>query len=55
MAIIGANTDPMKYKKSVMSVKGKKIAPRVPMTVTAIARILPLIRPETVSPEMPAE
>ena len=53
--IIGANTEPMKYRKSVISASGRKIAPTVPMTVTATAASLPFTFAESDSPETPAE
>ena len=34
IAIIGANTEPIKYRKSVISANGRKTAPAVPITVT---------------------
>ena len=55
MAIIGAKTEPMKYRKSVISPRGRKIAPNVPMTVTATATHLPLILAERDSLEIPAD
>ena len=55
MAIIGANTDPMRYRKSVMLSIGYTIAAIVPMMVTAIAAYFPLILENTDSDEIPAE
>ena len=42
-AIMGANTLPIRYKKSVMSARGRMIAPSVPKAVTISATILPEI------------
>ena len=55
MAIIGANTEPIKYRKSVISARGRKIAPTVPIMVTATATHFPLILTDSDSLEIPAE
>ena len=55
IAIMGANTEPIKYRKSVISVSGRKIAPTAPMTVTATATHFPLIFDDSDSLEIPAE
>ena len=55
MAIIGANTEPIKYRKSVTSARGKKTAPAVPTMVTATANHLPFIFDDNDSLETPAE
>ena len=54
MAIIGANTEPIRYRKFVMSSIGKQMAQTVPMTVTMSAAYLPLIFFDRDSAEMPA-
>lgn len=43
IAIIGANTDPIRYKNPVISSIGNTIAPKVPITVTATATHLNFI------------
>ena len=52
---MGANTEPMRYRKFVMSSMGQIIAAAVPITVTIMAAVLPLIFFEMVSQETPAE
>ena len=54
MAIIGANTEPIRYRKFVMSSIGKQMAQTVPMTVTMSAAYLRLIFDDRDSAEMPA-
>ena len=55
MAIIGAKTDPMKYRKSVISSMGNRMAPAIPITVTTTATHFPLIFSPRDSLEIPAE
>ncbi len=55
MAIIGANTEPMRYRKSVILSIGYTIAAIVPMTVTAHCRIFSIHLENTDSDEIPAE
>ena len=55
MAIIGANTEPMRYKNPVISSIGNTIAPMVPTTVTATATYCPLNCGKMDSLEIPAE
>ena len=52
---MGANTEPMRYRKPVISSMGNSIAPTAPMTVTPMAVFLPLIFPERDSAEIPAD
>ena len=54
-AIIGAKTEPIRYKKPVISSIGNKIAATVPMTVTTMAVFLPSSLAERLSAEMPAD
>ena len=53
--IIGAKTDPIRYKKDVISSIGTRMAPAVPIIVTATATHLPGIFPIIDSVETPAE
>jgi len=55
MEIIGAKTEPMKYRKLVMSSIGNSMALTVPMTATKIPMFLPEIRDVRDSAEIPAE
>ena len=55
IAIIGAKTEPMKYKNPSMFCSGKKQAARIPTTVTIIAFIFSFILREIVFEEIPAE
>ena len=55
IAIIGANTEPMRYRKSVILSIGYTIAAIVPSTVTTIATCFPFHLFTTVSLEIPAE
>ena len=55
IAIIGANTEPIRYRKSVILSIGYTIAPTVPITVTATAAYFPFSLENTDSAEMPAE
>ena len=52
---MGANTEPIKYKKPVMSSMGKRMAPRMPAAVTAMAVGLPWMFLQSDSAEMPAD
>ena len=54
-AIIGAKTEPIRYKKPVMSSIGKRMAPATPMTVTTMAVFLPFSLGVRLSAEMPAD
>ena len=55
IAIIGANTEPIRYRKSVILSIGYTIAATVPITVTTIATCFPFHLLTTVSLEIPAE
>lgn len=55
IAIIGANTEPIRYRKSVILSIGYTIAAAVPITVTTIATCFPFHLLTTVSLEIPAE
>ena len=55
IAIIGANTDPIRYKNPVISSIGNTIAPKVPITVTATATHLDFILENIDSVDTPAE
>ena len=52
---MGANTEPIRYKKPVMSSMGNSMAAAVPTAVTATAVHFPLIRALSDSAEMPAD
>ena len=45
----------MKYRNSVKSSNGRSMAPMVPNRVTAIAMFFPLIFPDRLSLDTPAE
>ena len=55
IAIIGANTEPIKYRKSVILSIGYTIAAIVPTTVTTIATCFPFHFGTIDSLEIPAE
>ncbi len=52
---MGANTEPIRYRKLVISSMGNRMAPATPTRVVTMATVLPLSFPDRDSAEIPAD